>query len=175
MGAFLRLLTRKPFSKVTVRDIVEECRVNRTTFYYYYQDIYAIVEDLVSSVLSVCGEVLGGGEVSEDALRDAYDFATIHRPALLSLYRGLGDEGVRRYFLAPLTPPLWEYVKACAAGLAVGEEECRAAHKLLCELALGYARLYLEGESLPGVRRLAASARAALGELWKKEKGEKKE
>ncbi len=28
--------TRKPMSKVTVRDIVERCGVNRNTFYYHF-------------------------------------------------------------------------------------------------------------------------------------------
>ncbi len=37
--AFMRLLNRKPLDKITVKEIVEECGINRNTFYYHYDDI----------------------------------------------------------------------------------------------------------------------------------------
>ena len=44
--SFLELLSEKPFDKITVRDIVERCNINRNTFYYYYSDIYELLEEL---------------------------------------------------------------------------------------------------------------------------------
>lgn len=35
-----KLLQEKPMDKVTVVDIVENCGVNRQTFYYHFRDIY---------------------------------------------------------------------------------------------------------------------------------------
>ncbi len=43
---FLEILNEKPFDKITVRDIVERCNINRNTFYYYYSDIYELLEEL---------------------------------------------------------------------------------------------------------------------------------
>ena len=37
--AFAQLLEEKPYRRITVRDIVERCGVNRNTFYRYYPDI----------------------------------------------------------------------------------------------------------------------------------------
>ena len=31
------------FEKITVKDIVEDCGVNRQTFYYHFQDIYELL------------------------------------------------------------------------------------------------------------------------------------
>ena len=45
--AFMTLLNKKPFDKITVKEIVEECGINRNTFYYHYEDIY----DLLQAVL----------------------------------------------------------------------------------------------------------------------------
>ena len=42
----IELLDEKPMSKVTVKDIVERCGVNRNTFYYHFHDIPAVVEYL---------------------------------------------------------------------------------------------------------------------------------
>ena len=40
---FTELLDEKPMSKITVKDIVERCGVNRNTFYYHFRDKYDIM------------------------------------------------------------------------------------------------------------------------------------
>lgn len=40
---FWELLEEKPYSKITVNDIVNRCDVNRNTFYYHFQDIPSLV------------------------------------------------------------------------------------------------------------------------------------
>ena len=37
--SFMKLINQVPFDKITVKDIVEDCGVNRNTFYYHYRDI----------------------------------------------------------------------------------------------------------------------------------------
>ena len=37
------LLNEKPLAKITVKDIVERCGVNRNTFYYHFRDKYDIM------------------------------------------------------------------------------------------------------------------------------------
>src|SRR5574344_2031238 len=39
-----KLLGVKPLDKITVTDIVEDCGVNRQTFYYHFQDMADLVE-----------------------------------------------------------------------------------------------------------------------------------
>lgn len=41
---FWQLLEEKPYSKITVQNIVERCQLNRNTFYYHFQDIPALAE-----------------------------------------------------------------------------------------------------------------------------------
>lgn len=44
LAASLKKLTQdKPFDKITVKDVVEDCGVNRQTFYYHFQDIYDLL------------------------------------------------------------------------------------------------------------------------------------
>ena len=42
--AFIELLNERPLDKISVKDIAERSTVNRNTFYYYYADIYALVD-----------------------------------------------------------------------------------------------------------------------------------
>lgn len=41
---FKDLLKEKPFNKITVNDISNQCNINRQTFYYHFQDIPDLVE-----------------------------------------------------------------------------------------------------------------------------------
>lgn len=44
--AFIEQLNRKPFDKITIKDIVDTAGVNRNTFYYYYSDVYDLLEEI---------------------------------------------------------------------------------------------------------------------------------
>ena len=45
LGAALKqMLTIKPIEKITVKDLVEICGVNRQTFYYHFDDVYDLLE-----------------------------------------------------------------------------------------------------------------------------------
>ena len=36
--SFIKLLNEKPISKISVKDIVEDCGINRNSFYYHYAE-----------------------------------------------------------------------------------------------------------------------------------------
>ena len=41
-NSFLKLLNDRPLNQVTVKAIVEDCGINRNTFYYHFTDIPAL-------------------------------------------------------------------------------------------------------------------------------------
>lgn len=53
MDAFWELLEENPYNKISVRLIVERCGVNRNTFYYYFQDIPALAEEILSGQIDL--------------------------------------------------------------------------------------------------------------------------
>ncbi|MCM3586580.1 TetR/AcrR family transcriptional regulator [Mesobacillus maritimus] len=53
MDAFIELSGKKEFKDITVKDITNEARINRATFYYHFQDIYDLLENVLSEVLAV--------------------------------------------------------------------------------------------------------------------------
>lgn len=42
--ALKKAMEQKPFSKVTVSELIRECGINRKTFYYHFQDLYALLK-----------------------------------------------------------------------------------------------------------------------------------
>ena len=43
---FLNILQQKSLDKITVKDIIETAGINRNTFYYYYDDIYDLIDQI---------------------------------------------------------------------------------------------------------------------------------
>lgn len=43
---FWQLYQTKPVGRITVREVIELAKCNRTTFYYHYCDMYAVLEDI---------------------------------------------------------------------------------------------------------------------------------
>lgn len=59
--AFWKLLEEKPYNKITVKDIVEYCNVNRNTFYYHFHDIFELLDRIlkqdVDQIIQNCGQI----------------------------------------------------------------------------------------------------------------------
>ena len=49
-NSFIKLLTERPISQITVKDIVEDCGVNRNSFYYHFQDIPSLLEEIMEEI-----------------------------------------------------------------------------------------------------------------------------
>ena len=43
-GSLKKLLQKKLLEDITVKELVEDCQVNRQTFYYHFQDIYDLLQ-----------------------------------------------------------------------------------------------------------------------------------
>ncbi|GAA3731887.1 TetR/AcrR family transcriptional regulator [Salinicoccus jeotgali] len=53
MDSFMTLSEQKDFKDITVKDIATEAMINRATFYYHFEDIYDLLEKVLSEVLLV--------------------------------------------------------------------------------------------------------------------------
>ena len=51
MNCLLELLSTKQLDKITVKDIIEDCGVNRQTFYYHFEDIPDLISQYIVSDL----------------------------------------------------------------------------------------------------------------------------
>ncbi|HBY72506.1 MAG TPA: TetR family transcriptional regulator, partial [Lachnospiraceae bacterium] len=41
------LLNERPLNRITVKDIVEDCGINRNSFYYHFEDMSSLVEEIM--------------------------------------------------------------------------------------------------------------------------------
>ena len=85
--AFIELLDERPMSKITVKDVVLRCGINRNTFYYYFEDLPALAQAVVAEgFMEFVGDSVDPRSV-EDCLEHTIFLALEHRRAVLNLYR----------------------------------------------------------------------------------------
>lgn len=51
IAAFWLLYKEKPINKITVKEVTDTAGYYRSTMYYYFEDVYAILDEIESSVL----------------------------------------------------------------------------------------------------------------------------
>lgn len=91
--AFLRLLKRKEFRKITIVDLTKESGLSRTTFYNYYADPYEILEEITDDYIdefyetAVTKDKVYTEPMSEKAPTKLFAFALSHREILQVLLK----------------------------------------------------------------------------------------
>ena len=58
--AFYELEKVKHIDKITIKDIVEQCGLTRKTFYYYFRDIYDLMDAIADPVSYYTSDAFGG-------------------------------------------------------------------------------------------------------------------
>lgn len=91
-------LLRKPFSKVTVSEITRDCNVNRKTFYYHFEDMYALLKWMLEQEAI---EVFKKFDLMVDypkAVIFVIDYIEENKQMLSSIVNSIGREQLRRVF-----------------------------------------------------------------------------
>ena len=84
--AFLGLLTERPLNKIKVKDITDICGINRNTFYYHYQDIPALLEDICALEVDKLVKEYPTIHSMEESTMAAMRFGLEYRKAVLHIY-----------------------------------------------------------------------------------------
>ena len=82
MESFIRLLDERPLNKISVKDIVEDCGINRNTFYYHFTDIPALVEEIVRDEADRIVLTAEGISSLEECIDAAMRLSREHRQAI---------------------------------------------------------------------------------------------
>lgn len=96
MESLVRLLDRYPLKKITVKDIVDDCGINRNTFYYHFDDISALIEAIilqeVDAIMQRYRDISSMEESFEAAMRLLID----HKNVIYHIYNSSNREFLER-------------------------------------------------------------------------------
>lgn len=83
--SFVKLLNERPLSKITVKDIVEDCGVNRNSFYYHFQDIPALLNEVtIAQTNKIC--TFSEGETLMDGIETMLKYVVENRRAIYHIW-----------------------------------------------------------------------------------------
>jgi len=95
-----KIMERKPLSKITVSEIIADCDVNRKTFYYHFEDIYALLKWMLE--LEIVEVVKQFDLLVEytDAIEFVMDYVEKNKHILNCAYDSMGRDEMKRFFCA---------------------------------------------------------------------------
>ena len=96
--ALKKLMSHKPFSKITISELIRECNVNRKTFYYHFQDIYALLKWMIEQEAI---EVVKQYDLLvnyKNAISFVVDYVNENAYLLNCAYDSLGRDMLKQFF-----------------------------------------------------------------------------
>ena len=85
-ASLLKLLAERPLSRITVKDIVEDCGINRNSFYYHFADIPTLLEQIITDQAEKIIADHPTVETLEQCMEVAISFALDYKKAALHIY-----------------------------------------------------------------------------------------
>ena len=142
--SFIKLLNERTLDKIKVKDIVEDCGINRNTFYHHFEDIHALMEEILrlETERVLLRDVDEGSW--EEAFIQAAEFALQNKRAVYHIYNSAGRDIVKRYLNAIAEDVMAHFVERMARGIAADEEDKRLVVRLYRATLVGMIEDWLE-------------------------------
>ena len=150
--SFLKLLTERPLSQITIKDIVADCGINRNTFYYYFEDMPKLIESIVEDDAAKIIQSYPTIEKFEDCLDAAITLALAKKRAVLHIYHSANREIYEMYLWKVCDHTINAYVTSVLRGKKVRESDLFIVKEYLSGLAFGIFSRWLKNDMNDDIR-----------------------
>ena len=97
MDSLMRLLDERPLNRISVKDIVEDCGINRNSFYYHFRDLPSLIEEMVTEQAENIISEYPSINSLEECLDAAISFAMNNRKAAMHIYNSVSRDIYEQY------------------------------------------------------------------------------
>ena len=122
-NALKKLLQKKFLDDITVKELVEECEVNRQTFYYHFRDIYDLLE---WTLLNETSKALGGKKTYatwQEGFLNIFEWVQKNKAMVSNIYHSVSREHIERHLYEITYDLLIGVVEEQAQDLSVRAED----------------------------------------------------
>lgn len=99
VSSLKKIMVTKPFSKITVSEIIRDCGVNRKTFYYHFTDIYDLLKWMFEEEAVEVVKQLDVSAGIEQAIAFALDYIEQNDHIINCAYDSIGREGMKNFLM----------------------------------------------------------------------------
>ena len=97
--SFLKLLNQRPLNQITVKDIVEDCGINRNSFYYHFSDLPALVEEIMKERVSAMVEDHPTIDSVQEGADAIVEFVMHNKRAIYHIYNSVSRDVFERHLM----------------------------------------------------------------------------
>lgn len=171
-ASFIKLLNEQPLNKISVRDIVEECGINRNSFYYHFHDIPSLIEEIVMEEADMLIKKYPSIGSLDECVNVAFHFALENKKAVQHIYYSVNRDIYERYLMR-----MCDYVVTTYLDTAFGREAvCESDREILirffkCEifgLSFDWITNGMKDDAIADIHRLTELCRGLSDELLKR-------
>ena len=164
VASLVRLMSDMPLDKITVKDIVDDCDISRNTFYYNYQDIFAVIEELFEMELS---SLLGAENADASWPRCIYDVCTFlskYKSAVYSMYNSSRRDFTEKQIRRLISECVRRAVCDVSNGLSVPKADAELVVRFYTYAAEGFIKNWIE----TGMKEPIDSLTGSIGRVFGK-------
>lgn len=126
MAATLKkMMESKPFDKITVVHLVEECEINRQTFYYHFQDIYELLGWIYKNEALVKIKNYKSYDTWQEGLLIIFSYVKENAKFCLNTFHSVGKEHLNDFLYDVTYELLINVVKEIAKDKNVKEKDLK--------------------------------------------------
>jgi len=116
-----KLLTHKTLDNITVKDIAEDCEVQRQTFYYHFQDIYALIEWIYLNEITKAINDKKTYATWNQGFYQLFQYILENKSFVNNTYRSINHEYLEKYIYEGSYALLFGVVEEQSLGLQVND------------------------------------------------------
>ncbi|MDE6923467.1 MAG: TetR/AcrR family transcriptional regulator [Oscillospiraceae bacterium] len=128
--SFLKLLNQRPLNQITVKDIVEDCGINRNSFYYHFEDLPALVEEIIGEHMEKLIQKYPTVSSVEECADAVIELVMDNRRAIYHIYNSLSRDVFERRLMDACRYIVSTYLKAEFAGKGMAPQDLDALIRL---------------------------------------------
>lgn len=144
LEAFERMLVRMPFDKITVTALIKESNIGRSTFYYQYADIYALLDDWLIEKMKKLEEK-SGSESWEGMLRSVLGFCQENKILVVHINNSISRDRLEYYAFERTESMISDYVHRIGEEKNADPERTQIVAEIFRYAAFGYFLRFLCG------------------------------
>lgn len=146
MDGFIELSKQMPIDKITVKKVTDYIGITRNTFYYHYQDIYALLEEIVVTKAQKLFVI------DEDNLQDSWksnlrfmgQYAKKNETFIKNLYQSMGRDAFGDQLMDICYESIYKSVRLIAQEMHIQNPECVYSEQNVKDCSYIMAKMFTE-------------------------------
>ena len=141
-----KLVQKKPLEKITIKELVEDCGVNRQTFYYNFQDIYDLLAWIFKEDHQKLLEPILASDDVLNSLPLILNYLKENKRMILNIYHSLAHPVLEQYLKSEFILFISAVVDSYIENTTISSEDRAFVIKVYTLAAVGIVREWLDND-----------------------------